>query len=197
MTSDPTCWWSCYGNPLTRHGHVTAYADTSHPDRKHRPELMTHNCKQLLFIFHKENMYDPAGENGRPEMMSCVGTTLHHVRYKSVKANIAVQPNRVGSIMQTPKNKPCFLYKAILVRLFKKLWLKCYTMWFLVCLNKFACCITICGLEGFADVKQLLICGYPRETAWGSVVLDRYPLEPTFQIRTSLSEFLLSYNRLE
>lgn len=96
-------------------------------------------------------------------------------------ANIAIQPNRVSSIRQTPKNKPCFLYKAILVRLFKKLWLKCYTIWFLVCLNKSACCITIWGLEGFRDVMQLLICGYPRETPWGSVVLDRYPLEPAFQ----------------
>lgn len=24
MMSDWMCWWSCYGNPLTRHGHVTA-----------------------------------------------------------------------------------------------------------------------------------------------------------------------------
>lgn len=67
-------WWrrgervdgSCHGNPLTRHGHVTAYSDTSHPDRKRRPGLMKHNCKQLLFIFHKENMRDPAGEDGTP-----------------------------------------------------------------------------------------------------------------------------------
>lgn len=51
--SDWTCWWSYYGNPFIKHEHVTAYMDTSHPDRKHRPEIMKHNCKCCCWLLIK------------------------------------------------------------------------------------------------------------------------------------------------